>query len=373
MDIRNLEAWLGELSPFEKNLKEWYEKHGELMPEAVFLQKRRNLQQLSRKNQGFFSRLDASCRDYEQVAQCKGSGYANLSPVHWLEEREQFFIQKHPNYFPEMRAKIDKVSILYLLRGRAELLLDAGGKTEKITMVTGDLMLIAPDSIVAKRVADDTSVLIVAGMAGEAFRKSLGESWPQGMLAGFFAGILCQKENNSYLIFHTAADAWICHLFYRAMLEFAVGGAAGSRIVSLTMELIFAYAQKEYGAQTTLSVKGDNNISRIPLFLGYLQEHYPDFSLEEMAAHFHLSTFYVSRSFQKYMGKSIRETLKEIRVSAAEILLRSTEYSVNEIAELVGYQDVSYFIGVFRREKGLTPLQYRKHAGQLEREQRPET
>ncbi len=360
MKIRMLEQWIYELSPFEQKLKEWYQNHGTLMPESVFIQKHVELQRLNQGRTHLFSRLDASCKDYGQVKKYTGKQYANLSKVQWREEKEQFFIQKHPNYFPEMKAKIDKVCISYMMYGQGESALDIGGRTEKIALQEGDLLLTAPDSVVARKIVDDESVLIVAGMGEEAFYKSLTESCPQGMLAGFFAGILCQKENNSYLIFHTKGDMWIRHLFQRAMLEFAEGGAASYQIVPLVMELIFAYAQKEYGEQTTLSVKGDTNISRMPLFLNYLQENYQEFSLEKMARYFHLSSYYVSRSFQKYMGKTIRETLKEIRISVAEILLRNTEYGVNEVAELVGYQDISYFIELFRKEKGMTPLQYRK-------------
>lgn len=362
MNIQMLEQWIRELSPFEQSLRRWYQKHGALMPESVFIQKHVELQRLNQGKVHLFSRLDASCRDYEQAEKCDGHRYANLSRVRWREEKEQFFIQKHPNYFPEMKVKMDKVSISYMMYGQGEIVLDAGGRTESIALREGDLLLIAPDSVVMRKVTEDESALIISGMSEEAFRKSLTESYPQGMLAGFFAGILCRKENNSYLIFHTDGDAWIRHLFQRAMLEFAEGGAASWQIVPLMMELIFAYAQKEYGEQTTLSLEGDTNISRMPLFLNYLQEHYQEFSLEEMARHFHLSSYYVSRTFQKYMGKTIRETVREIRISVAEVLLRNTEYGVNEVAELTGYRDVSYFIEIFRKEKGMTPLQYRKSA-----------
>lgn len=356
MNIQMLEQWLRELSPFEKSLKEWYQKHGALMPETVFIQKHRELQGVNRRKEDPFSRLDASCRNYEQVARDKNGQYANLSRVHWREKNEQFFIQKHPNYFPGMRACIDKVSIIYMMYGQGEIVLEE----ERFILREGDLLLLAPGSIVIKKVCDDDTVLLAGGMTEAAFRKSLAESYPQGVLAEFFAGILCQHEKNSYLLFHTNGDEWIRHLFQRAMLEFAEGDVASYKIVPLVMELIFAYAQKEYGGKATVSVKGDESIGRMPLFLAYLQEHYQDFSLKRMARNFHLSPFYVSRSFEKYMGKTIRDTLKEIRISAAEILLRNTDYGVGDVAELVGYKDSSYFIEMFRKEKGVTPLQYRK-------------
>ena len=43
-------------------------------------------------------------------------------------------------------------------------------------------------------------------------------------------------------------------------------------------------------------------------------------------------------------------------------LLRQTQLPVQIIAERVGYSDVTFFIRVFRKVNGCTPLQYRKNS-----------
>lgn len=219
------------------------------------------------------------------------------------------------------------VSIVYMLQGCGELSLILEDRTENVCLKTGDLVFLAPGCKIMKKIAEDKAVLIAAGMSEQAFHKSLMESEGKGVLAGFLAGNICRRDNNSYLAFRTNGDAWVCQLFKRAMLEFAEGSMESYRIVALMMELIFAYVQKHYGKEIILSVEGDSGISRM---------------------------------FRRYTGKSIQETLKEIRMSAAEALLYHTDYEVGEISELVGYRDVSFFIKTFRKEKGMTPLQYRK-------------
>jgi YesN/AraC family two-component response regulator len=48
-----------------------------------------------------------------------------------------------------------------------------------------------------------------------------------------------------------------------------------------------------------------------------------------------------------------------LRISKAKELLKNTDKSVVEIAELIGYNDSNYFFRVFKKNTGVTPQQYR--------------
>ena len=50
----------------------------------------------------------------------------------------------------------------------------------------------------------------------------------------------------------------------------------------------------------------------------------------------------------------------DVRMRNAQILLETTDGTISEIALLVGYDNPMYFSRVFRKEKGLSPLKYRK-------------
>ena len=52
--------------------------------------------------------------------------------------------------------------------------------------------------------------------------------------------------------------------------------------------------------------------------------------------------------------------LQTIRIEKACELLETTTRTVMEIAYDVGYQDMKYFYELFRRQKGISPKQYRK-------------
>ena len=49
-----------------------------------------------------------------------------------------------------------------------------------------------------------------------------------------------------------------------------------------------------------------------------------------------------------------------LRIRNAQVLLETTDGTVSEIARIVGYENPMYFSRLFRKEKGVSPLKYRK-------------
>lgn len=82
-------------------------------------------------------------------------------------------------------------------------------------------------------------------------------------------------------------------------------------------------------------------------------------SLDELAAECFLSKFYFVRLFRLHTGFSPGAYLRSFRITQAQNLLKSTDNGIEEIAEQVGYTDVSAFIRAFRQVTGLTPNQFR--------------
>lgn len=96
----------------------------------------------------------------------------------------------------------------------------------------------------------------------------------------------------------------------------------------------------------------------------YLAEHYAEpLSLDEMAAHFHLSRQYFSKLFRRVTGSSPHAYLTAVRLRRAQELLALPDLSIEAVATNVGFTDPYYFSRCFRRHTGLTPTQYRRQPG----------
>lgn len=80
-----------------------------------------------------------------------------------------------------------------------------------------------------------------------------------------------------------------------------------------------------------------------------------------------LSYGYFSRLFNAHMKMSFSAYVNRERVARSLQLLATTGMSVTEIAMAVGFSSTSYYIQVFRKDKGLSPNQFRKlsrHGGE---------
>jgi AraC-like DNA-binding protein len=102
-------------------------------------------------------------------------------------------------------------------------------------------------------------------------------------------------------------------------------------------------------------------VERMQSVCEYVNDNYEDdIKASEMADMVNLSYSYFSRMFKQYMKKSFSEYLSYVRITHAEKKLVSTDKAITDIAMECGFSATSYFIKQFKRQKGISPKQYRK-------------
>ena len=93
---------------------------------------------------------------------------------------------------------------------------------------------------------------------------------------------------------------------------------------------------------------------------GFIQEHYrEDIDRDTIAAMAYITPNYLSKRFRTEMGMNLREYINQLRIEEAIRLLLSTNDAVSEIASKVGYANISYFSTVFRKQCGMSPIDWR--------------
>lgn len=83
-------------------------------------------------------------------------------------------------------------------------------------------------------------------------------------------------------------------------------------------------------------------------------------SIEEIGHRFYVSKSYLSRIFKEVTGFTLNEYQTLARIRRTQELLSETGLSVTEIADLAGFESITYFERVFKKYTGKRPLQYRK-------------
>lgn len=89
---------------------------------------------------------------------------------------------------------------------------------------------------------------------------------------------------------------------------------------------------------------------------------YLDVTLQDIAKANHISVSYMMAIWAKEIGMTPMDYLRRYRISEACTYLKRETSKVKDIAKRVGYADEKYFMRVFKKYKGVTPLEYRKYA-----------
>ena len=106
-------------------------------------------------------------------------------------------------------------------------------------------------------------------------------------------------------------------------------------------------------------------IQEVPTYIQqvkrHIETHYPEkITLNTLAQQQFVSQAYLQKQFKHYYGCSPNDYLLSVRLTQAKLLLRNTSKSINDIAYEVGFNTPSYFISMFSKKEGTTPLTYRK-------------
>ena len=82
-------------------------------------------------------------------------------------------------------------------------------------------------------------------------------------------------------------------------------------------------------------------------------------SFSDIASQYNFSPAYLTKIFKEYAGTSPIKYLQKYRIDVARKLLWSSNLSVKEIAEKVGFEDQFHFSKNFKNVVGVSPQQFR--------------
>lgn len=92
----------------------------------------------------------------------------------------------------------------------------------------------------------------------------------------------------------------------------------------------------------------------------YFNDNYnTEINIEAYAASRGMSVGWFIRCFKQYTGTTPMRYIVSLRITNAQVLLETTDYNVTEIGNIVGYDNPLYFSRIFKKQKGVSPSEYR--------------
>lgn len=257
-------------------------------------------------------------------------------------------------HFPEHTH--DYVEVIYMCSGSTTHIIDG----DRIVLKEGDLLFLSQNArqeILPAGKEDIAVNFIILPAFFDSTLQMLGEE--ETPLRRFL--IECLKENSSagYLHFEVADVLPVQNLVENLIWTLIHETPNKRNINQTTMGLLFLQLMNH--ADRLVSQREEERT--LVQVLRYIEEHYKEGTLTELAALLHYEFTGLSREIKRKTGKNYTELVQEKRLSQACFLLKSTNLNVETIAGQVGYDNVSYFHRLFRKQFGVSPKKYRGMEG----------
>lgn len=246
--------------------------------------------------------------------------------------------------------------VIYVMEGEARL--ECGVVSRPL--VQGTLCIISPGflhDVVPERGSQVISITLAGPTVENTLYKLLRQ---ESVLTDFFhAGL--DGENAGYMIFFIPEGEGIRAVLRSLFQEYHAGEEYAQQVCADYVEILFAQMLRQCGGRyEELSGNADRQGTPLLAILKYIQTNYATTSLNEVAERFHYEPSYLGKRIKASTGKNYTDIVRALRIDEAKRLLRTTDLSLDDVAERAGYESRVHFFRSFRTEVGQTPGEYRK-------------
>ena len=190
----------------------------------------------------------------------------------------------------------------------------------------------------------------------------LGENSPQNTLLTINVHFNFIKDGKPIFDYplskHRISDSY----FYKKILERIVSsyyqGCDEDAVYWLDVALKEYFSSFDNTSKTSFS---HIHVTCVEKMCNIINESFDEeVSLEEFAKEFGYSPSYLGRIFHKIAGVSFSQYRVNAKLNQAQLLLRTMNITISEIAERLGYYDSGHFVKQFKLHIGITPDEYRR-------------
>jgi AraC-like DNA-binding protein/mannose-6-phosphate isomerase-like protein (cupin superfamily) len=295
--------------------------------------------------------------------------HADKDEIHELiREASEIVRQETPFFHPDTDVSVRKAmrcftgfqhthhyfEIQCVLQGSADYTTPVG----MVPVKQNDLILVPPDTAQSLFVPHNGSVISIGirkSTFEKAFRDILSSDLP---ISHYFRNTMAGKQNNE-IFFRNSLDDFSTQLLLMMYRQQKVGTTEANKINDHLAQS-FTYYIAEKSTDETMFGTAEYLQDKIWDIRMYMVENFQSVTLASAAKHFHYSESYLSRLISRQLGMSFSQLLQTIRLEKSCELLINSDIKITELCERVGYDNESYYIQLFRRTYGITPLQYRK-------------
>ena len=274
-----------------------------------------------------------------------------------LQKGKLIQVRPHTRFIHFPKHRHNYVEVIYMCQGQTTHYIDGN----KVVLERGDLLFLNQHAWQEILPAEEQDIAVNFIVLPEFFNMAFSMMGAEdNLLKEFLVGTLCGKEGDeraSYLYFHGADIPPIQNLVENMVWTVFYDMGNKRSCNQITMGLLLLQLLNYMDKMETGGRRYDNELTGN--VLNYIEEHYKNGSLSELAEIMKYDVYWLSREIKKRTGKTYKELLQEKRMNQAVYLLSNSKLSVSDIIESVGYDNSSYFYRIFKEKYGMSPKEYR--------------
>lgn len=272
-----------------------------------------------------------------------------------LEAGKLIQVRPHTRFVHFPKHTHNYIEMIYMCRGSTHHVIDG----EDVWLREGEVLFLnqKAEQEIYPAAEDDIAVnFIILPEFFDYVLRMIGEE--KNLLCDFVIDCLRgENEEAGYMQFKVARVLPVQNLLEN--LIWSIWNRQPNRrgINQATMGLLFLHLMNHMELMDT---NAENRSRRLMIEVyGYVEEHYRDGELAELAGLLSYDACWLSKEIKKRTGRNYTELVQEKRLNQAAYLLRNTAMSVMEIGMFVGYDNLSYFHRIFQKRYGMSPRKYR--------------
>lgn len=272
-----------------------------------------------------------------------------------LDEGKLIQVRAHTRFahFPAHRHNY--VEMIYMCRGQTHHVING----EDVYLHQGELLLLSQNAVQEIYPAGKEDIAVNFIILPEFFEDCLKMIASEENTLRDFVIHCLRGENDSsgYLHFKVAEVLPIQNLIENLIFTISNKQPNKRSINQVTMGLLFLLLMNQ---MDKLETDTESEFRKFVMqILGYVEEHYRDGELSQLAEDMHYDVYWLSKEIRKRTGRTYTELVQDKRLRQAAYLLKNTAIPVSDVAMKVGYSNISYFHRLFYKRYGVTPKKYR--------------
>lgn len=272
-----------------------------------------------------------------------------------LEEGKMIQVRTHTRFVHFPKHTHNYIEVIYMCSGRTRHVING----EEVILKKGELLFLSQTATQEIYPAGEADIAVNFIVLPEFFEYGLNMMEPEeNQLRSFVIDCLRgENEASGYLHFKVADILPIQNLVENLIWTLWNKQPNKRRTNQATMGLLFLQLMNYMDKLETDEKAGQQKL--VISVLSYIESHYKEGELTKLANSLHYDVYWLSREIKNRTGKTYTELIQAKRLSQAAYLLATTGLSVAEVAEAVGYDNISYFHRIFHKKYGMTPRRYR--------------